>query len=188
MEQSGAMKRTVAEELGRTPHLSPLLHKTRRLGLESPNALLRLAVRRGCTHYAPPDFDAKAVRDPGRERLSDTELAVALCSGAQEYDPMLVRCAAQLLGAPDVSSAELVRLARRERCEQVIRHIAQAAAEADVGREVFWHDVMDRLPAIRAPHAGLLPHSSRFMVQTGIAGPRQRGSSVKVWLRPVPTR
>jgi len=178
------MKRTLAEHLGSTPHLSPLLHKLRRLGLSAPDGLLRLAVRRGCTHYAPPDYDTVPTHEPGRERLSDLELAIALCSAAQQYNPVLVRCAAQLLGADGISAAALVRLARMERCESVIRHIAQAGAKADVGRELFWHEVLSQLPARDTPRAGVLPHSSRFMVQAGLTGPKRAGAARQIWLRP----
>jgi hypothetical protein len=178
------MKRTLAEHLGSTPHLSPLLRKARRLGLSTPEDLLWLAVHRGCTHYMPPDYDADRVREPGRGRLSDLELAIALCSGAQQYNPVLVRCAAQLLGADGVSAAALARLARMERCETVIRHIAGAAEQVDAGRETFWREVLQQLPVGPAPRAGVLPHSSRFMVQTGITGPKRAASPRRVWLRP----
>lgn len=178
------MKRTLAEHLGSTPHLSPLLHKARRLGLSAPEDLLWLAVHRGCTHYTPPDYDADRVCEPGRARLSDLELAIALCSAAQQYDPVLVRCAAQLLGVKSISAAALVRLARMERCEAVIRHIALAAEQVDAGREAFWREVLQQLPGRAALRPGVLPHSSRFMVQTGITGPKRATAPRRVWLRP----
>ncbi|MGP1609301.1 MAG: hypothetical protein ACTS5G_01245, partial [Burkholderiales bacterium] len=168
---SCVMHRTLAEHLGGTPHLSALLHKARRLGLPTPDALLKLAVRRGCTHYAPADYAPSQVSDPGPEVLSNMELAIALCSAAQKYDPKWVRCAAQLLGSEDIDAASLVRAARMERCEAVIRHIASAAVEADGERETFWRNVLTQLPTRPSPPAGVLPHASRFMLCSGVVGP-----------------
>jgi len=178
------MKRTFAESLGSTPHLSPLLHKARRLGLANAAALLRLAVRRGCTHYTPPDYIENDVCEPGRTAFSDLDLAIALCSAAQDYDPMLVRCAAQLLGAEAVSAVALARQARMERCESIIRHVATAGAQIDTTREAFWREVLRCLPSGPAPRAGTLPHPSRFTVQTGISAPQKGGAPRQVWLRP----
>lgn len=178
------MNRSLAEHLGGTPHLSPLLRKARRLGLSMPGHLLDLAVIRGCSHYSAMRDNVQPVTDPGRAALSDAELAVALCSGAQAYDPVLVRCAAQLLGAPDIRPEEVVRLAQMERCECVMRHIALAAVEADTDREDFWRTLLEQLPVRPAPRPGVLPHRSRFMVQAGIVDPR-RPRPRQQWLRPV---
>ena len=180
------MKRTVAQQLGSTPHVSPLLRKARRLGLANADALLRLAVKRGCTHYRPPDFDASAVADPGTVRFSNLELAIALCSGAQDYEPLLVRCAAQMLGADGIAPPEVSRLARMERCEAIIRHIAETAAQSDVGHEVFWREILANLGTRRAPRqrAGILPHRSRFMVETGVTSSKRPHPPLTIWLRP----
>jgi len=177
------MKATLAERLGSTPHLSPLLRKMRRLGFGDPDALLRLAVRRGCAHYAPPDYHPAQVRDPGTDRLSNLDLAVALCSAAQEYDPRLVRCAAQLLSSGEIDAAALVRAAQMERCEPVIAHIAQAAVEFDSGHAAHWRTVLARLRVRRPPPAGTLPHRSRFMLEVGLTDPRAPKPRA-VWLRP----
>ena len=178
------MTRTLAQMLGGTPHLSPLLHKARRLGLATPEDLLRLAVRRGCTHYMPPDYTPAAVTEPGRERLSDLELAIALCSAAQAYEPRLVRCATQLLGAPGIEPRPLARLARMERCAPVVRHIAEAACVHDEGRQAFWRDVLAHLPSSRPVPPGVLPHASRFMLQTGLGDPLHPRQPRAIWLRP----
>lgn len=177
------MNRTLAEHLGSTPHLSPLLRKARFLGLGTPRTLLELAVARGCTHYTPPDFVMAQVTEPGRDAFSNAELAIALCSGAQAYDPMLVRCAAQLLGDPDISPSGIARLARMERCEPVIRHIAASALEADTGREEFWTKLLSSLRTMRIPPLGVLPHRSRFMIETGVTDPRHPRPR-RQWLRP----
>ena len=111
--------KTVAEQLGQTPHLSPLLRKLRAVGLVGPDDLRRLAVARGCTHYRQPDDIGKSF-DPRTEQVSDVELAIAMVSGAQSFDPVLVRCAAQLLSGIDVSVELIARLAAQERAVPVI--------------------------------------------------------------------
>lgn len=179
------MAQTVAARLGETPHLSPLLRKTWRLGLRTPDQLLRLAVKRGCAHYTPPDFDPSAVQDAGRERLPDAELAIALISAAQEYDSQRVRCAAQLLGSPFVSPEVVSRLARMERCEAILAYIAYAALRTDIAeRHAHWDRMLERIHPRRKVPAGCLPHPSRFTVQTGVTGPKQSGGPRMVWLRP----
>ena len=45
---------TLASKLGTTTHLSPLLHKARRLGLDGEKLQI-LAVQRGCDHYRTGD-------------------------------------------------------------------------------------------------------------------------------------
>lgn len=175
------MSCTVAEKLGVTPHLSPLLRKARRLGLATPDALLRLAVQRGCRHYAPPDFDL-LVEAPGPAQFSDLELAIALCSAAQCYEPVYVRCAAQLLGGPNTTSVALAQLARMERCEAVVAHIATAAILFDRGHESFWENVLALLPGVTPVKPGVLPHSSRFVLHSGVVDPRRPRPAI-VWLR-----
>ena len=172
----------VANTYGGTAHLSPLLRKARRLGLATPKALLHLAVKRGCDHYTPTDYDGRAVDDPGLVALSDAELGMALISGAQEYDPQWMRCAAQLLSRPGLNTSDLVRLALMERCAPVLRYIGVQAMQWDAGREAFWAEVLAGLPAGMAAPAGVWPHPSRFMTQAGYR--RGGGQALPVWLRP----
>jgi hypothetical protein len=175
------VKRTIAEVLGGTPHLSPVLRKARRIGLRSVDDLLRLAVLRGCNHYGRPDFEETPVKDPGPNVFTDLDLAIALCSGAQINDPLVIRCAAQLLGSEEINPSQLARRARMERCEVVVAHIATAAAQGDVGRSDFWNVVLADLGPVKPPKPGVLPHRSRFMLQSGIAAPNGR---LTIWLRP----
>lgn len=178
--------KTVAEQLGQTPHLSPLLRRLRRQGLSDPDQLRRLAVVRGCAHYRNID-DSSYPPDPGQEVVSDAELAVAMVSGAQEFDPLLIRCAAQLLSGDAVPVELLARLAIQERAVAVVRHIAQAATELDAENAARWQRLLALLPSARtAPAEGRLPHRSRFAVQTGVRrseGLLERGI-FSVWLRP----
>ena len=174
---------SIANICGGTAHRSALLRKAKRLGLATSDSLLRLAVARGCAHYAPADYDRAQVNDPGSDRFTDAELGIAMISGAQDYDPQLIRCAAQLLSGPDLGPGTLVRLAKMERCEPVLAYIAAQAKQWDEGRESFWHTLLGMLPR----GADLLvsaawPHPSRFMLQGGY----RRGGGVHpaLWLRP----
>ena len=84
---------TIAEQIGQTPHLSPLLRRLRSAGLAEPDDLRRLAVARGCWHYRRPDDDVRPPSDPGPEIVSNLELAMGMLTAAQSFDPVLVRCA-----------------------------------------------------------------------------------------------
>jgi hypothetical protein len=173
---------SVANTAGSVPHISPLLRKVRLLGFPTPDALLLLAVKRGCSHYAPADYDGAAVMDPGTDVLSNEELAIALLSGAQEYHPQRIRCAAQLLGNPEMDRSSLVRLALMERATPVLRYIADQAAIYDTGRRDFWKKLIAALPVAAKGRPGVWPHPSRFVSAPG----RLRGGVVArpVWLRP----
>lgn len=170
---------TLAQTLGMTPHLSPLL---RRLGLATPDSLLRLAVFRGCAHHAPPGFDPAGVFEPGPAVLTDEELAMAMLSAAQAYDPRLIRCAVQLLSGPGIDAGRVLRLARQERCLSVLRHAARAAQGVDTDNPL-WARVLATEARDVEPAAGRLPHASRFMHQ---AGRDRRGAPLPPrWLKPV---
>lgn len=152
------------------------------MGYADPDALLRLAVARGCSHYSPSGYLPDGFQDCGMGLFSNAELAVALVSGGLEGDARHVRVAAQLLGAPDVSAAKVARLARMERCVPIIRYIAEAGLREDKERGAFWRAVLEVLPESRPIPEGRMPHPSRFMSQPGWTPPSRppRRSS---WLR-----
>ena len=179
--------RTVAEQLGQTPHLSPLLRKLRAVGLVAPDDLRRLAVARGCGHYQRPD-DQDRPLDPRTAQVPNLELAIAMVTAAQSFDPVLVRCAAQLLSGDDISVEAIVRLAVQERAVQVILYIAKAGLEMDLIGQDKWRHLLDELPAAPEVSEGRLPHRTRFVSQSGVSrvnGLLQR-TSRSVWLRPEP--
>jgi hypothetical protein len=175
---------SVANTYGGTAHLSPLLRKVKRLGLPTADSLLRLAVKRGCGHYAPADYEAAQVIDPGFDRLTDAELGIAMISGAQDYDPQRIRCAVQLLSGHGIDAGALMRLAKMERCEPLLAYIADQAKQWDKDREAFWVAVAAMLPRHAGQPIEAWPHPSRFMLQAGY----RRGGGVHqpVWLRPRP--
>jgi hypothetical protein len=177
--------KTIAVQLGQTPHLSPLLRRLRRQGFSDPDQLRRLAVVRGCAHYRNID-DSSYPPDPGQEVVSDAELAVAMVSGAQEFDPLLIRCAAQLLSGDFVKAEAITRLAVQERAVQVIRHIAKAGEAMDIENACKWRHLLTLLPAGPEVPEGKLPHGTRFVSQIGlqrIDGRLERVSR-SIWLRP----
>jgi hypothetical protein len=176
---------TVAEQLGQTPHLSPLLRKLRGVGLVVPDDLRRLAVARGCSHYQQPG-DLEKTPDPRTEQVSNVELAIAMVTAAQSFDPILVRCAAQLLSGSDIKEEAVVRLAVQERAVPVIRHIAKAGAEMDTEDGAKWRRLLALLPAVPEIPEGRLPHRTRFASLSGVIrvnGHLQR-TTRSVWLRP----
>jgi hypothetical protein len=179
--------KTVAEQLGQTPHLSPLLRKLRAVGLVAPDDLRRLAVARGCSHYRQTDDQSRSF-DPRVEQISNLELAIAMVTAAQSFDPVLVRCASQLLSGNNISVEAIVRLAKQERAVRVIRHIAKAGAELDTEDEDKWRRLLTLLPDTPEIPEGRLPHWTRFVSQTGITrvGKRLDRTPRSIWLRPTP--
>ncbi len=173
---------TLAEKLGTTTHLSPLLMKARRLGL-SARELEQLAVERGCTHYSgngespSPPVSASA--------FSNEELAVALLNPALAYDPHSIRCGAAMLSAPGNRPLRLARLLRMERAEQPARQIAEAGRRYEPDNP-FWVDLLDALPASPVPKSGVLPHPTRYITMTGFT--RSGPGLVTHWVRPATQR
>lgn len=173
---------TLARILGTTPHLSPLLRKARRLGYATPHDLHQLAVLRGCLHYRLPEDKSAAIEDCGRDRFSNEELAVALVSAASDGDAQHIRIAAQLLSAPCLRAALLVRLACMERCVPILRYIAESGLREDeVGTE-FWKSLLQLLPSCQTLAEGRMPHPSRFMSHPGWT-PASRPPRRSTWLR-----
>lgn len=155
---------TLAQELGETSHCSALLRTARNAGLRSTGDFIRLGVARGCYHYEPafPPLE----KDPGLETISNEELVSLLLLGSNEYEPIAVRCAAQLSGGCDTE--RLAFIARRERVERPLAYIARAALTYDPSNSGYWTKLLSRLGA-QAPVAdGILPHWSRFVSQTGV--------------------
>src|SRR3954471_9183597 len=89
---------TLAQKLGTTTHLSPILQKARRLGLDG-SGLERLAIQRGCDYYAYEGLDLVREATISRQQLSDEELAIALLNPALPYNPQSLRIGAAMLGA-----------------------------------------------------------------------------------------
>ena len=159
---------TLAQKLGDTPHVSPLLRKILRMTGCSEDRigdwLLKCAVQRGTSHYER-EFPSNLPLD--NPNLSDEELGIALCLGEHPYNSTLLRAAAQLLSSPKIDAARLARLAVMERVEPVLLYIAQAAARFAPDAQP-WAYLRAYLPARNLVSSNALPHWSRFVSQTGV--------------------
>jgi hypothetical protein len=169
---------TLAERLGTTTHLSPLLHKARRLGL-GPKELESLAIQRGCDFYesGAPLPPLRVTRD----QFSDSELAIALLNPAMPYNPQGLRLGAAMLSAEGNTPEEIARLAEMERCQAAVRYVAECGRRFEPAN-AFWPDLLALLPAGPAPKSGVLPHPTRFVAMTGFT--RRGVERVVEWIRP----
>ena len=169
---------TLAARLGTTAHLSPLLHKARRLGLDAAG-LEQLAIQRGCDYYhegAP--LPAAAVT---REQFSNEQLALALLNPALRYHPQTLRLGAAMLSAAGNSPEGIAGLAREERSEQMVRYVAEAGRRFEPDNP-FWSGLLALLPATAPPKSSVVPHPTRFVAMTGIT--RRGKETVIQWIRP----
>lgn len=182
---------TLAHKLGTTAHVSPLLMKARRLGLRVPEDLCTLAVQRGCRYYdlrgdsmrlceEVPTYGGAGVS--GREPLSNEELALALLSICLEDSQHRLRVGAAMLGAEGNSPARIAKLARQERCEVVVRHVAQCGHAVEP-QNPFWWELLTQLPETPVPALDTLPHVTRFVAMTGFT--RRGRETIMQWIRPV---
>jgi hypothetical protein len=169
---------TLAAKLGTTTHLSPLLHKASRLGL-GPAELQTLAVLRGCRHYSQGNEPETPLATEAQ--FSNEELALALLCVALPYDPHSIRCGAAMLGAEGNSPATLAWLAKLERSEVPVRHVALAGRKFEPANP-FWNELLSLLPEVPIPDNGALPHPTRFVSMTGFT--RNGPGLVTWWERP----
>ena len=180
---------TLAGKLGMPGHHSLLLRKAAQFGLRGTSGLIGLAVARGCQHYQGGPEPVLSL-PPSRATFSDEELAIALLSPCLPYSTRAVRVGAQMLGSRGNQAQRLALLARRERAEAVVRHVATAGQQTEP-QELFWSELLAALPPTpsrcMAIQAGTLPHPSRFRLETGrtrLIDPG-RGDARSTWLRPV---
>lgn len=153
--------KTLAEALGETSHLSPLAKKLRRLGISTPEQWKQLAVLRGCAYYQQEHV---TVVDPGKNLVSNLELAVALLLGDTPYDLTAIRMAGQLLSEESDVDA-IIRLAQKERVSRRIRYIADKGSEVEP-ENPLWSGLCENLQEHSYP-PGRLPHVDRFTVDVG---------------------
>ena len=183
---------TLARKLGTTEHHSLLLRKAKKVGLWHTHELIGLAVARGCRHYGGGS-EPLLTAQPSREKFSDEELAIALLSPCLPYSPRALRVGAQMLGSRGNRPSRLALLARRERAETVVRHIAAAGQQTEPD-ELFWQELLAALPPASPFRSvlptGVLPHPSRFRSETGLTDPSNSatgGGPQVTWLRPYPS-
>jgi hypothetical protein len=179
---------TLAQRLGTTPHLSPLLMKAKRLGLSAPEDLERLAVRRGLRYYGGPEDgrvmegSAYSARCAVSEAdLSNEELAMALLALALPFSQFRLRMGAAMLSARGTSPIVLGTLALQERNESVIKHIATCGQQVEP-ENLFWRELLDKVASAKVYPPDVLPHITRFVAMTGVT--RRGKETVMQWIRP----
>jgi hypothetical protein len=166
---------TLAKEIGDIGNCSALLRRANRLDINPVGDFIRLAVARGCRHYAP--MYPPADNDPGFAAIANEELVALLLLGENEYEPVAVRCAAQLAGRCDVERLALV--AKRERVGRVLSYISEAGSAHDSANRDFWLRLRVLLGEQDPIADGVLPHWSRFVSQSGIT---RKGTGIVQWL------
>jgi hypothetical protein len=169
---------SLAEKLGTTTHLSPLLHKAQRLGLDAAG-LERLAIQRGCDYYHEGEPLPPAT--VSLSEFSNEELAIALLNPALRYHPQTLRFGAAMLGAAGNDPAEIAHLARLERCEAIVRYVAAAGRKFEPDN-AFWVELLSLLPSTPSPKSSVVPHPTRFVAMTGFT--RRGAETVTEWIRP----
>ena len=169
---------TLGAKLGTTTHLSPLLRKARKLGVEGEK-LQQLAIERGCDYYAgTKQFPPLKVPT---HLFSNSELAIALLNPALPYNPQTLRLGAAMLSAKGSSSEEIAWLAKLERCEGIVRYVAEAGRKYEP-QNPFWLALLRLLPKTPPPKTGVVPHPTRFVAMTGLT--RRGVERLVEWIRP----
>jgi len=169
---------TLAAKLGTTTHISPLLIKAKRLGLD-PEALEHLAVQRGCNYYASGEPRPQIAVPPAR--FSNVELAIALLNPSLRYDPQSIRLGAAMLSAEGNTPEEIARLSILERSEPLVRYVAEAGRKFEA-QNAFWDRLLELLPPARPLRSGVMPHITRFVAMTGFT--RRGRETIVQWIRP----
>jgi hypothetical protein len=173
-----ATSATLAQRMGDVPHVSGLAIRLARLsgaGARLGEWLLKVAVERGATHYRRAFDPALPADCPA---VPDEEIGIALCLGGHRYDLDRLRAAAQLLSSTRVDAVRLCRLAVQERCEPVLRHVAQIA-ERYAPEQPPWAEVRRGLQPRPVPRTDALPHWTRLVSHSGIT---RKGRAKTDWL------
>jgi hypothetical protein len=169
---------TLGAKLGTTTHLSPLLRKARKLGVEGEK-LEQLAIERGCDYYGGTKQLAP-LKVPSHV-FSNAELAIALLNPALCYNPQTLRLGAAMLSAEGNSPEDIAWLAKLERCEGIVRYVAEAGQTFEP-QNSFWQELLRLLPKTGPPKSNVVPHPTRFVSMTGLT--RRGVERVVEWIRP----
>lgn len=180
---------TLAQRIGTSTHLSPLLQKARSLGASDPRDLEAIALSRGLIYFGSPGSPQGEGRVQGiipamnHSLFTNEELAIALINPAAPYSLTRIRMAAAVIAAEGVSAEKIVLLSRRERCESIVKHIAQCGNTVEP-ENPFWRSLLKNLPDTPPTRPDILPHISRFVAFSGIT--RNGRQNTMQWIRPIP--
>lgn len=161
----------------RSPIVAQNCREAVRLGR---NALLVIAIARGCHHYAP--FVPSQVPKIDRPDLPHEVLGCALLRGSLDVDTFqTIRCGAMILSDLGNSAQIIAEAVGILSVTSRVAHIAQLALSADDHPD-YWRNLLAALPPIKADkEAGSLPGVSRLVSETRMTG-LGRGAQ-RVWLR-----
>jgi len=166
---------TLARE--RSPIVAQNCREAVRLGR---NALLAIAIARGCHHYAP--FVPSHVPKIDRLDLPHEVLGCALLRGPLDVDTFqTIRCGAMILSDLGNSPQIIAEASDGLSVASRVAHVAQVALSTDDHPE-YWRNLLAALPPIKAnKETSHLPGVSRFVSETRMTG-LGRGA-LRVWLR-----
>lgn len=138
--------------------------------------LLRIAVARGCRHYAamlPPGMLPSDI-----PTLPHEILGAALLRGPAHADTFqAIRCGSMVLSDLGNSAQQIAEAGEFFRVGHRVAHLARLGLEFDQHSEL-WRGVLDALPSAGAGES-FLPGVSRLTSET--LGPK--GKPVRIWLR-----
>jgi hypothetical protein len=162
--------------------------KAKRLGFTSPEDLEKLAVRRGLRYYDPSGGsvahlteEAKLPECPCNDNFTNEELAIALLSPATPYSMQRLRMSAAIMAAEGNDPKTIARLAKWERSEPIVRHIASCGHQVEPDHP-FWTRLLEELPECPPYPDDILPHRTRFVTMTGLT--RTGKMPFMQWIRP----
>lgn len=182
--KAGSPPGTLGEALNETIRLTPLHRKLCKLAgsQDAADCLRELAVKRGCLHYQnsfkSPNFLPETIAS-----ITDEELAIGLLHCGFERSALNIRIGAQMLSDETNDVDIIIRLAKREQCQTVVRYIAECGNRIEPNNPT-WDVILHKLVAAKEAPVGILPHWSRFVSMTGLT---QDGGPSVTWLRPAMT-
>jgi len=176
----GEQEETLGKALSETVRQTPLHKKLRRLaGNSDASVYLReIAVQRGCLHYQGT-FESPDV-PPAITGITNEELAIALFHYGCKYSPLNIRVGAQMLSAETNDIDRIIKLAKQERCEIIVRYIAKCGNRIEPNNPC-WDKILGKMRNVKDAPQGVLPHWSRFVSMTGMTA---NGPPSITWLRP----
>jgi hypothetical protein len=157
-------------------HPAILLERAADLGRDE---LLRIAVARGCRHYAPLLPQAATTADA--PEVPHELLGVLLLRGpADAATFQAIRCGAMVLSDLANSPKAIAHASWQHGVGHRVAHIARLGLLGDAENRAYWDALLRVLPSGLA-HEEFLPGLSRLSVESRMAGP-ERGP-VRTWLR-----
>jgi hypothetical protein len=137
--------------------------------------MLDVANARGATFVQRVRDDDGSFAPPDEDVLPNEDLVVAICQVNNQDRPQLLRAAAQLISQGKVEAERLLRVARRERGELVLRELARQALRVDE-RHAVWSRLAHGLGPGKEPRSPIV-HWTRLAVPV----PDERGINAKAW-------